>query len=74
MNMKKVFLSPKGPDWKVKTVGTRKAAGIYDTKAEALAKAVEVAKNKKAELTIQKADGTIQSGRSYGNDPFPPKG
>lgn len=72
--MKKVFLSPDEGQWKVKTVGTRKAAGLYDTKAKALTKAIEVAKNKKAELFVQKENGKIQFRNSYGSDPFPPKG
>ena len=72
--MKKVFVSPNKDLWKVKTVGTRKAAGLYNNKAEAVAKAIEVAKNKKAELFVQKGNGEIQFRNSYGNDPFPPKG
>ena len=69
-----VFVSPYNDGWKVKTVGTQKAAGIFDNKAEAVAKAIEVAKNKQAELRVQKLDGTISSCNSYGNDPRNIKG
>ncbi len=50
---KQVFVSPINGEWKVKTVGTNRAAGIYDTKAEAIIKAREVAINSHAEMTIQ---------------------
>lgn len=66
---KKVFVSPFDGDWKVKTVGTKKAAGIFDTKKEAVEKATQVAKNKNAELFVQNQDGKIGWKNSYGNDP-----
>jgi len=74
--MKKVFLSSmKAQDlWKVQTSGTRKAAGLFDTKAEALKRAIELAKNQNAELIVKKEDGTFQYRNSYGHDPFPPRG
>lgn len=72
--MKQVFVSPKGSQWKVQSIGTRKAAGLFDKKSEAMKKATQVAKNQKAELIVQKQDGKIQLKNSFGNDPFPPKG
>lgn len=41
---------------------------------EARIYAVKVAKNDKTELVIHGRDGRIQDRRSYGNDPFPPRG
>lgn len=65
----KVFVSPANNDWKVQTIGKGKAAGIFDTKAEAIARGIELAKNNNAELFIQNKDGKIGSKNSYGNDP-----
>lgn len=69
----KVFVSPTNNDWKVKTVG-KKATGIFDTKAEAVDRAIELAKNQKAELFVQNRDGKIGWKNSYGNDPRNIKG
>ena len=69
-----VFVSPCSYGWKVKTVGTKRAAGIFDKKAKAVEKAIEVAKNKGAELRVQNLNGTIGLCNSYGNDPCDIKG
>ncbi|MDP3057530.1 MAG: DUF2188 domain-containing protein [bacterium] len=66
---KQVFISPSDEGWKVKTVGAERAAGIFETKAEAVEKGIEVAKNSQAELLAQNLDGTIGWRNSYGNDP-----
>lgn len=71
---KQVFVSPSPYGWKVKTVGAGKAAGIFDTKAEAIGKGIEVAQNKHAELFVQNKDGKIGWKNSYGNDPRNIKG
>lgn len=71
---KPVFVSPTGKDWKVQTVGAGKAAGIFDTKSEAVEKAISIAKNNKAELRVQNRDGKIGWCNSYGNDPRRIKG
>lgn len=64
-----VFISPSDEGWKVKTVGAERAAGIFETKAKAVEKGIEVAKNSQAELLVQNLDGTIGWRNSYGNDP-----
>ncbi len=66
---KQVFISPSDEGWKVKTVGAERAAAILETKAEAVKKGIEVAKNSQAELLVQNLDGTIGWRNSYGNDP-----
>lgn len=71
---KQVFVSPCNNGWKVKTVGTDKAAGIFDTKQEAVEKGVNVAQNKHAELFVQNKNGEIGWRNSYGNDPASSKG
>lgn len=71
---KQVWVSPSGEDWKVHSAGANRAAGIYDTKTEAVARAREVAINKEAELFVQNENGRIGWRNSYGNDDFPPRG
>lgn len=71
---KQVFVSPSNDGWKVKTVGTEKAAGVFDKKTEAIDKGIEVARNKGAELFVQNKDGKIGWKNSYGNDPRNIKG
>ena len=47
----------------------------YDTKAEAKARAKELAKKQVlGQVIIHKEDGTIQTEHTYGKDPYPPKG
>lgn len=74
MSAKQVWVSPSGGDWKVHSARSDRAAGIYDTKAEAIERARDIAENKRAELIVQNRDGEIGWRNSYGNDPFPPQG
>lgn len=72
---KKVFVSPTGDgQWKAKTVGTERAAGVFERKSQAVQKATEIAKNIGGELYVQNEDGKIGYRNSYGNDPCPPRG
>lgn len=69
-----VWVSPSSGDWKVHSAGAQRAEGIYDTKAEAVERAREIAESKHAELIVQNKDGIIGWRDSEGNDPYPPKG
>lgn len=71
---KQIFVSPDGEDWKVKVVGNQKASAILDTKAEAVERAIEIAKNQHLELLVQNLDGKIGWKNSYGDDPRNIKG
>lgn len=71
---KQVFVSPLDGDWKVKVVGNDRASAVLDNKAEAVERAIEIAKNQRAELLVQNLDGTIGWRNSYGNDPRKSKG
>jgi len=71
---KQVFVSPTGKDWKVQTVGSPRATGVFDKKSEAVERGIEVAKNNHAELRVQNRDGKIGWCNSYGNDPRQIKG
>lgn len=68
-----VTTTPNGK-WQVKGKGNSKATGIFDTQAEAIERAREIAINQKSELLIHGRNGQIREKNSYGNDPFPPRG
>ncbi len=59
--------------WSVKTEGSGRAAGLFDTKAEALRTGRGIAINNASELVIHGRDGLIQDKDSFGHDPNPPK-
>lgn len=62
-------------DWKVKEEKASKASSKHETKAEAVERAKDLAKNQVlGQVIIHKQDGTIQTEHTYGKDPYPPKG
>lgn len=65
---------PNGAKWSVRRAGAARASGTFDTQAEAIARARDVAKNQKTELFIHGRDGRIRERDTYGSDPHPPKG
>ncbi len=74
-NRKTYHVTPHEGGWQVKGEGAKRAAGVFDTKAEAVKAGVQIAQNQPlGELRIHRQDGTIQDERTYGKDPFPPKG
>ncbi|MGB9298977.1 MAG: DUF2188 domain-containing protein [Anaerolineae bacterium] len=61
--------------WNVERQNSSRASSSHDTKAEATARAKELAKRHTlGQVVIHKRDGTIQSEHTYGKDPYPPKG
>ncbi len=61
--------------WKVKEEKASRASSSHDTKAEAVDRAKELAKNQElGQVVIHKKDMTIQTEHTYGKDPYPPKG
>ena len=60
--------------WDVKRGGSARASSHHDTKADAVAKGRETARNQGTELRIHNKDGRIAGSDSHGNDPFPPRG
>jgi len=67
----------KRPDgrWQAKEEGASRASMVAHTKAEVVDQARDLAKSKPlGQLFIHKSDGRIQSERTYGKDPYPPKG
>jgi len=77
MSKRKTYHVTPGTDggWKVKEENASKALSKYDTKADAVNRAKEVAKNQDlGQVVIHKKDMTIQTEHTYGKDPYPPKG
>ncbi|WP_425449148.1 DUF2188 domain-containing protein [Dethiothermospora halolimnae] len=61
--------------WQVKKEGSIKAIKNFEVKKDAVDYGVQVARNNQpSQLTIKKKDGTIEEERTYGSDPFPPRG
>jgi len=68
-------VSPGDEGWGVKARGASRASGRFDTKAEAVQRGRELAKDQQGRLVIRKQDGTVQEERTYTKkDPYPPPG
>lgn len=65
---------PTDTGWAVKGAGNERYTAHFDTQAEAIERAMEIAKNYKSELLIHGEDGEIRERNTYGDDPNPPKG
>lgn len=64
-----------GDSWSVVGRGSQRASAVTSTKDEAVSRAAQLGNNNGfAQVVIRKTDGTIQSERTYGKDPNPPKG
>lgn len=82
MSVKKIIMSRKvyhvvktEDGWAGKARGGERVSVKGNTKAEVVARTAGIAKNYgNSQVVIHKMDGKIQSERTYGNDPFPPKG
>lgn len=73
MAKKNVHVTHREEGWAVKSENTKRAEGIYDTQADAIERAREIAKNNRSELVIHDRNNLIRDKDSYGNDPYPPK-
>jgi hypothetical protein len=60
--------------WAAIGEGNSRASSLHRTQAEAIAAAKPLAQQQQSELRIHGRDNRIREGRSYGNDPYPPKG
>lgn len=59
-----------GGKWKTKREGAERAAGIFEDKSDAIARAKELAKGEPlGQVVIQRKDGVIQTEHTYGQDP-----
>ncbi|MFH1832678.1 MAG: DUF2188 domain-containing protein [Candidatus Levyibacteriota bacterium] len=60
-------------DWAVRGERNKRVTSVYETQAEAIDAAKNIAINQKSEVIIHGRDGRIRDKDSYGNDPFPPR-
>ena len=60
--------------WRVEVTGNKRASGTHTAKGAAVDQGRRLATRNKSELVVHKQDGKIGERRSYGNDPFPPRG
>lgn len=74
MTGKNQHVVPSDKQWAIKGEKNSKATSLYNTQAEAIKAARDIAINQKSELLIHGANGKIRARNSYGNDPFPQKG
>lgn len=61
-------------NWKGQVEGNSRASFTAKTKAEATQKGVEQMKKAEDQLIVHTTDGKFQEERTYGKDPYPPKG
>jgi hypothetical protein len=74
MARKGLHVVPSGEKWSVRTAGATRASGTFATQGEAVDHAREKAVRIGTELYVHGRDGRIRERRSYGNDPYPPRG
>ena len=71
---KNQYVVRNGSGWGVRGEGNSRLTARHGTQLAAIQQAREIARNQRSELRIQGANGKFREGRSYGNDPFPPRG
>lgn len=71
---KNQYVAPRGDKWIAKGEGNQRATRVVGTQKEAISIAKQRAMKEQSELTIRGRNGQIRDKRSYGKDPFPPKG
>lgn len=61
--------------WEVRRDGAERASRLFETKEPAVEYGIDVArKNQPSQLVIYLASGEFEEERTYGNDPYPPRG
>lgn len=73
MARKRYDVVPNNGNWSVTHQGA--VLSTHALKTDAVDAGVAVARaNQPSQLVIHRADGTIEDERTYGDDPFPPRG
>ncbi|ALM50324.1 hypothetical protein AMR72_16390 [Flavobacterium psychrophilum] len=74
-NRKIYHVLPAEDGWEGRLEDALRASVTGKNKEEVLERTVELAQNRMpSQVIIHKADGTIQTEHTYGDDPYPPKG
>ncbi len=76
MKRTKYYINPSDKNnWEVKKGGNERATKVFENKDDAIGYGKGLAKGQSpSQLIIRKKTGEIQEERTYGSDPFPPKG
>jgi hypothetical protein len=76
LNKERIHVTQR-PDgqWQGKREGAERATVVSSTQKEATKKSTDISKNNgEAQVIIHGVDGKIREERTYGSDPFPPRG
>jgi hypothetical protein len=66
---------PDHGDWRVERRGADRASGVFENKADAVARARELAQKQPVSQVVVKGEkGRVQTEWTYRKDPYPPKG
>lgn len=71
---KNVYVVTYDDKWAVRLEGNSGVSKIFRTQAEAIEYGKRLAQINQSELLIQGRDSKFRDRRSYGNDPYPPRG
>lgn len=75
MSRKFYHVTKTSDGWQAKVRGNERSSFTAPTKSEIVRITTESAKAQgNASVVIHKSNGRIQEERTYGNDPYPPKG
>jgi len=70
MSRRVYHVTPCGDAWRVQRVGAKRAASIRERRADAIARAKELAmRGALGQVRVHGSDGEIQTEWTYGNDP-----
>lgn len=72
-NRNNVHVVQRGSQWGALREGGQRASAVFDTQAQAIDAARQMARQGQGELLIHGENGRIRARDSYGNDPCPPK-
>jgi len=65
---------PSNGEWAIKKSNSDRATKVFNSQREAIAHAIKIAINQKAEVVVHGKNGQIREKNSYGRDSFPPRG
>jgi uncharacterized protein YdaT len=74
VNSKRHHVVPHESGWAVRREGSARASTVTRTKDQAIDRARGIAERERGGVVIHRENGTIQEERTYGDDPFPPRG
>ena len=75
MSRKRIHVTSHPDGWQVKREGGKRASSVHRTKDAAVGSATSQARRSRpSQVVIHGKEGRFQSERTYGRDPFPPRG